>query len=296
MLDANTHEGVVHKECMVPARRLVAASLILVLLVSAADLSSAQTEEPEWAADLFETLEAVVIEYNTARERGEIGFGERFVVGHQVALVVTDEDDAQAAYGFYLDAQGFITGLEPGEHPEATLRVLMSKATAETIGAADDPLAAFREGVRDGRIQIQGVGPANSIVVGAVVFAIRQPVLAAGSAIVVTAIVLYGTAKACAQVIGTSAGGIPSWIAWLKTRIDAAVDTVWSAIGRIDPQRAVEALERLKEIEGTSSWAIDRIVLVYLIMRRRLADARQWLGEKLTTARDATTDLIARFQ
>lgn len=143
--------------------RLATLAVVAMLLVSSAGSVAAQSDEPEWAAELEATVDEMLPAYN--EHAGDLDLGPLSLSGTTNVYVhdpdsdgdgVDDGDDGLATFHITMDSQNRITAFERGTSDDATRKLTTDRATLERIAAADNPAAAFRSAVANDDIVIAG--------------------------------------------------------------------------------------------------------------------------------------------
>jgi hypothetical protein len=143
--------------------RLVFVSTLLVAVVTVSvSPAVAQTDQPDWAADMFDRMEPMVETYNENVNADDAGIAGDQLKNENVNLVVSD-NGTTAAVSFRLDGQLRMQNLSEGTRDDATMKMSTDRDTIERIIAATDPSTAFQSAVRDGDITIDGLGTVNAV-------------------------------------------------------------------------------------------------------------------------------------
>lgn len=144
--------------------RLVIA---LVLVVAAAGVAVtpavAQSDQPDWAAELYGDLTPMVETYNENVNASDLGIAASQLRNEQVNLVVTDTDGSEATASFRLDSDLRIQDLSQGPSDDATMRMSTDRETMTSVIEASDPSAAFQNAIADRDIRINGIGTVNAV-------------------------------------------------------------------------------------------------------------------------------------
>lgn len=82
--------------------------------------------------------------------------------GERVTFLV-DTADGRVAVSFTVTGDGRVTGLAAGAHEDPTLRVVTDRETLGALADADDPGRRLGTAVRDGSVQLRGVGPVKRV-------------------------------------------------------------------------------------------------------------------------------------
>ncbi|MFW5965033.1 MAG: hypothetical protein ACOCQM_09200 [Natronomonas sp.] len=121
-------------------------------------------------------MDQLVSQYNANVDEAP-GLVTNRLAGERVELRVGSGDDVAtansgSAYHFDLAGDGRITDHGEGPASDPTVRVLTSENTLEGILASDQPGTEFRSAYDDGEVEIQGVGPINTVKVETTKFAV----------------------------------------------------------------------------------------------------------------------------
>jgi hypothetical protein len=133
--------------------RLAVAFLVTLSLAAAgATPVAAQNDQPAWADALFADLQDMQPRFNANITDAEMNFAERQVYNQITGNVVNVYFvDTGVVFSFYMRPDGTITDLRQSRRDDASLKMLMTRGTAETLVDRDDPVPQFVEHVRDGR-------------------------------------------------------------------------------------------------------------------------------------------------
>jgi len=141
--------------------RLATLAVVVVLLTSSAGSVAAQSDDPEWAAELEATVDEMLPTYN--EHAGDLDLGPLSIAGTTNVYVHDDADsdgdgisDGTATFHITMDRQNRITAFDRGTSDDATRKLTTDRATLEGIAAADNPAAAFRSAVANDDIVISG--------------------------------------------------------------------------------------------------------------------------------------------
>ncbi|PSP85647.1 hypothetical protein BRC83_02670 [Halobacteriales archaeon QS_1_68_17] len=130
--------------------------------MSAAAPAVAQSDQPAWAADLYDRTEGMVEVYNGNVSKIDLGVAGDQLANERVNFRISDGDE-EAVFSFRMDGNNRITQLSPGPRDDATLVMETDRETVEGIIEARNPAAAFRDAVLDDEITISGVGAVNGV-------------------------------------------------------------------------------------------------------------------------------------
>ncbi|MDR9430431.1 MAG: hypothetical protein RI568_06985 [Natronomonas sp.] len=140
--------------------RVVLSIMLVVAAVGAvATPAAAQSDQPDWAVEMFEDMQPMVETYNENVNRDDFGFMATQLQDQDVNLVVDDPaNGSEASVSFTLDDDLRMQEVELGPRDDATLRMDTDKATMDEIIASDSPEAEFRFAVVNDDITISGIG------------------------------------------------------------------------------------------------------------------------------------------
>jgi hypothetical protein len=140
------------------------AVLLSVALVTSLAAPAAAQSGPAWADSMYDDFTEMVPKYNENAESLDLGIGNSLLENQRVTVRVKDGSET-AYYWFETDANKRITATGEGKHPDgATLVVKTSRATLTSVASADNPVAAFRDGVRSNDIKFSGKTPTTFVV------------------------------------------------------------------------------------------------------------------------------------
>ncbi|AZH27096.1 hypothetical protein [Haloplanus aerogenes] len=135
----------------ITGRVAVALLVTLALAVGAAPVT-AQSDQPAWADDLFADLQDMQSRYNANVTDAEMNFAERQVYnqlkGNVVNVYFVNTD---VAFSFYMRPDGTIGDLRQSRRDDASLKMEMTRGTAEELVARDNPVPPFVDAVRTGK-------------------------------------------------------------------------------------------------------------------------------------------------
>jgi hypothetical protein len=144
-------------------RGALATLLALALVTSLAAPAAAQSD-PAWTDSMYDEFTEMVPKYNENAESLDLGLGNGLLENQRVTVRVTDGSEV-AYYWFETDGQKRIVDSGEGKHPTgATLVVKTSRATLTGIASAENPVASFRDAVRDNRVKFSGKTPTTFVV------------------------------------------------------------------------------------------------------------------------------------
>ena len=138
--------------------RLAVALLVTLSLAAGATPVAAQNDQPAWADELFTDLQDMQPRFNANITEAEMNFAERQVynqiTGNVVNVYFVNTD---VVFSFYMRPDGTITDLRQSRRDDASLKLLLTRDTAETLVDLDDPVPQFVEHVRNGQRTGNGV-------------------------------------------------------------------------------------------------------------------------------------------
>jgi hypothetical protein len=102
--------------------------------------------------DLYETLEEMVPAYN--ENAGAVDLGPVNLAG--TTNVYIADGSSETVYSVTMDERNRITALDDSRSDDAVRKITTDRATLESIAAAADPAAAFRDAVANDDIVISG--------------------------------------------------------------------------------------------------------------------------------------------
>jgi hypothetical protein len=135
--------------------RLAVALLVVLSLTAGATPVTAQSSssaQPAWADALFADLQDMQPRFNEHVGETDMNFAQRQVynqlTGNVVNVYFVDTD---VAFSFYMRPDGTITDLRQSRRDDASLKMLMTRETAENLVGQDNPVPQFVEHVQNGR-------------------------------------------------------------------------------------------------------------------------------------------------
>ncbi|WP_157573612.1 hypothetical protein [Haloplanus natans] len=133
--------------------RIVVALLVTLSVATAGAPVAAQSgEQPAWADELFADLQDMQPRFNANVTDAEMNFAERQVFNQITGNVVNVYFvDTGVVFSFYMRPDGTITDLRQSRRDDASLKMLLTRETAENLVDLDDPVPQFVEHVRNGR-------------------------------------------------------------------------------------------------------------------------------------------------
>ena len=146
------------------ARILLSLAVVLATAGAVATPAAAQSDQPDWAVQMFEDMEPMVETYNDNVNPGDFGFLAGQLQGEKVNLVVDDPaNGTEASVSFSMNDDLQMQELALGTRDDATIRMRTDKATMDRIIAANNPVSEFRLAVRDDDITISGIGTVSVV-------------------------------------------------------------------------------------------------------------------------------------
>lgn len=140
------------------SRSLVVAVAVLLVSAGAVAPVAAQSGQPSWSGEAFETLETGFDLYNQNTEGLDLGPLSSQIENKRVNMYVSDGGET-AVYSFRMTGDGKVRDLQEGAHEDASLRMETDRDTMESIAASTDGQQAanrFADAVRDDDIVIGG--------------------------------------------------------------------------------------------------------------------------------------------
>lgn len=123
----------------------------------------AQSDQPDWAADMFDRMEPMVETYNENINADDAGIAGDQLKNEKVNLIVTDANGTTAEASFRLDGRLRMQELSEGTRDDATMKMSTDRETIERIIDANDPSSAFQTAITDDDISIDGLGSINAV-------------------------------------------------------------------------------------------------------------------------------------
>jgi hypothetical protein len=139
---------------MVTITSRVAVVLLVTLSFAAMGLPAAAQsgDQPAWADELFSDLQEMQQRYNQNVGDTEMNFAQRQVYnqikGNVVNVYFVNTD---VVFSFYMRPDGTIGDLRQSSRDDASLKMEMTRGTAENLAAQDNPVPPFVEAVQNGR-------------------------------------------------------------------------------------------------------------------------------------------------
>jgi hypothetical protein len=143
--------------------RIVVLLLAAALVTSLAAPAAAQSG-PAWADSMYDDFSEMQPKYNEHAGELDLGIGNGLLENQRVTVRVKGGSET-AYFWFDTNRQKQITRTGEGKHPEgATLVVKTSRRTLSNIAASENPVASFRDAVRDDRVTFSGKTPETFVV------------------------------------------------------------------------------------------------------------------------------------
>ena len=132
--------------------RIVVALLVTLSFAAGGVPVAAQSSQPAWADELFADLQDMQPRFNENMGETDMNFAQRQVynqlTGNVVNVYFVNTD---VAFSFYMRPDGTITDLRQSRRDDASLKMLMTRDTAENLVALDNPVPQFVEHVQNGQ-------------------------------------------------------------------------------------------------------------------------------------------------
>lgn len=139
--------------------RVAVALLVALSFTVGATPVTAQSDQPAWADALFADLQDMQPRFNDNVGDADMNFAERQVYnqikGNVINVYFVNTD---VVFSFRMQSDGTITDLQQSKRDDATLKMRMTRATAENLVAQDNPVPPFVEAVQNGKVVDQGSG------------------------------------------------------------------------------------------------------------------------------------------
>ncbi|MEF8973666.1 MAG: hypothetical protein V5A15_02145 [Haloarcula sp.] len=146
------------------ARVVVGLVVVVAAMGAVATPAAAQSDQPDWAVELFEDMGPMVETYNENVDASDFGFVAGQLQGENVNLVVDDPaNGTEASVSFTLDNELRIQELELGTRDDATIQMSTDKATMDRIIASGNPSTEFKNAVLNDDITISGIGTVSQV-------------------------------------------------------------------------------------------------------------------------------------
>ncbi|MFB6102767.1 MAG: hypothetical protein ABEJ73_09390 [Haloplanus sp.] len=146
-------------------RLILVLAVTLTLAVGAPPVAAQSNDQPAWADQLFSDLQEMQPRYNANVSDTEMTFAERQVynqlTGNVVNVYFVGTD---VVFSFYMRPDGTIADLRQSRRDDASLKMRMTRETAEDLVARQNPVPRFVAAVengkvvqRDGRRTVRGI-------------------------------------------------------------------------------------------------------------------------------------------
>lgn len=146
------------------ARVVLSVALVVTMVGAGATAATAQSDQPDWAVEMFEDMQPMVETYNANVDAADYDFLADLLRGENVNLVVADPaNGTEASVSYRFDNDLRMQELKPGTRDDATIRMSTDKATMDRIIASDAPQTEFATAIGSGDITVSGIGMFNSI-------------------------------------------------------------------------------------------------------------------------------------
>lgn len=132
----------------------VAVALLVVLSFAAVGtpVAAQSGDQPAWADQLFADLQDMQQRYNQNVGDTEMNFAQRQVYnqlkGNVINVYFVNTD---VVFSFYMRPDGTIGDFRQSRRDDASLKMLMTRDTAENLAAQDNPVPPFVDAVQNGR-------------------------------------------------------------------------------------------------------------------------------------------------
>jgi len=134
-------------------QRVVVAALVVLSVATIGGPVAAQSgDQPAWADELFADLQDMQPRFNANITDADMNFAERQVYNQIKGNVINVYFvNTGVVFSFYMRPDGTITDLQQSRRDDASLKMLMTRETAENLVDLDNPVPRFVEHVQDGR-------------------------------------------------------------------------------------------------------------------------------------------------
>ncbi|MFB6255381.1 MAG: hypothetical protein ABEH58_01420 [Haloplanus sp.] len=133
-------------------RAVVALLVILSVATAGAPVAAQSGDQPAWADELFADLQDMQPRFNANITDTDMNFAERQVynriTGNVVNVYFVNTD---VVFSFYMRPDGTITDLRQSRRDDASLKMLLTRETAENLVDRNDPVPRFVEYVQNGQ-------------------------------------------------------------------------------------------------------------------------------------------------
>jgi hypothetical protein len=138
--------------------------MLAIAVVTSVAAPAAAQSSPAWAGSMYDEFSEMVPKYNEHAGELELGLANGLLENQRVTVRVK-AGSGTAYYWFETDGNKRIVDSGEGKHPDgATLVVKTSRATLSTVASSDNPVASFRDAVRDDRVTFSGKTPKTFVV------------------------------------------------------------------------------------------------------------------------------------
>jgi hypothetical protein len=133
--------------------RIILALVVTVAAVAgAAPVTAQSSDQPAWADELFADLQDMQPRYNANVTDADMNFAQRQVynqlTGNVVNIYFVNTD---VVFSMYVRPDGTITDLRQSRRSDASLKMLLTRETAENLVDLDNPVPQFVDHVQNGR-------------------------------------------------------------------------------------------------------------------------------------------------
>ncbi|RLM32696.1 hypothetical protein DVK01_20020 [Haloarcula sp. Atlit-120R] len=138
---------------------IVSLMLVVAAVGAVASPVAAQSDQPDWAVQMFEDMGPMVETYNANVDPEDFGFIAGELQGEKVNLVVDDpENGTEASVSFSMNNALQMQELALGTRDDATIQMNTDKATMDRVIASNNPTVEFKNAVTAGEISVSGIG------------------------------------------------------------------------------------------------------------------------------------------
>jgi hypothetical protein len=132
--------------------RIAVAFFVTLALVAGATPVTAQSDQPTWADELFADLQDMQPRFNENVGETDMNFAERQVYNQLTGNVVNVYFvNTSVVFSFYMRPDGTITDLRQSRRDDASLKMVVTRQTAENLVDLDNPVPQFVEHVQNGQ-------------------------------------------------------------------------------------------------------------------------------------------------
>lgn len=143
---------------------VLSLALVVAGIGAVATPAAAQSDQPDWAVEMYEDMGPMVETYNENVDADDFGVFAGQLQGERVNLVVDDPaNDTEGSVSFRLDGDLRMQEVELGTRDDATIRMSTDKDTMDRVIASDAPETEFQNAVVDDEITISGIGTVNRV-------------------------------------------------------------------------------------------------------------------------------------